>query len=453
MLASLVGGFIVDVVGRRNTIVGNAVVFILGAVILATANHYGILILGRFIVGFGVSLSAIAEVIYISEIAPPTFRGLLVSLNEMGITIGVLIAYGVNYAFISTPGGWRYMFGLSAIPAAIQGVGMGFLPKSPRWLVLKEKPYDALKALRILRGGGGPAVEKALKDEIAQMEHSIQAQHNTKLSQLLTDPSLRRCLIIACGLALLQQFTGQSNVLYYGSTLFKAAGFTTDKQATLANMFIGIAKVVATAIALAKIDNLGRRGLLLWGVIIMTASLIALASVTLVYPPVSVATNSTSTSTSTTTATTALVMDLSSSTTTVARRRRDDVHSNVTTFVSDSCLQSLNYAVSSAVSLSGVALVDASASSWHSHRCRRDAGSSSGGSQIEFKNNAVKWTSMVCMVVFVIAYAFSFGPVTWLLLSELFPDDIRGRAMSLATVFNWGGNLVVSFTFLSLLSM
>lgn len=469
MLASVVGGFLVDLFGRRDTIVINAVVFIIGALVLATAKDYGVLLFGRLVVGFGVSLSAIAEVIYISEIAPPATRGFLVSLNEMGITLGILIAYTINYAFISTPRGWRYMFGLSAIPAAIQGVGMLFLPKSPRWLVLKERPYDALKALRILRGSNGSRNEAEMQSELSRIERSLQEQARISVKDLITQPVLRRCLLVACGLALLQQFTGQPNVLYYGSTLFKAAGFKTDRQATLANMLIGVAKVIATIIALAKIDKAGRRALLLVGVSIMVVSLGTLAAVTQAYPPTEVVVNATSLPASSTTS--ASLIPVAATTTTSSLTDAEGVRRGVVWIPASEVDIASCCAPNVEVSLLAWSLI--SPASFRSANCsctmetsqdtlrrRRDSdpdadpvgeGSPATKKEVVFENSAVKWTSMVCMVVFVVAYAFSFGPVTWLLLSELFPDDIRGRAMSWATIFNWGGNLLVSLTFLSLL--
>jgi sugar porter (SP) family MFS transporter len=445
--ASLVGGYIVDFFGRRDAIVGNAVFFIVGAIVLATAKSYGVLLFGRLLVGFGVSLSAIAEVIYISEIAPPAVRGLLVSLNEMGITVGILVAYGVNYGLITTPGGWRWMFGLSAIPAAIQGAGMLLLPKSPRWLVLKERPYDAQRAMRKVRGSDTSDAE--LKEELSRMERTLQEQHSIRLSQLLTDPVLRRCLMIACALTLLQQFTGQPNVLYYGSTLFKAAGFESDREATLANMVIGAAKVLATGVALVKVDKLGRRALLLIGVTIMVASLVVLAGVTHAYPPIEIVINATA--------------DASNdggggrrSLSPAAWGGSYAAAAGLQPWPScerPDCFQGVEDYQHMLPSTAGNGTEHSLASlSQPVRRLRRRLHPHpEPATALVFENGAVKWTSMVCMVIFVVAYAFSFGPVTWLVLSELFLDDIRGRAVSLATTFNWGGNLVVSLTFLSLL--
>eukprot|EP01147_Barroeca_monosierra_P001071 gene1071-4302_t len=378
MIASALGGYIVDFFGRRDTIIGNSIIFIVGAVFMCTAVNLELLLIGRIIVGFAVSLSATSEIIFISEIAPPTKRGMLVSVNEMGITIGIFVSYLMNYAFIETRQGWRYMFGLSIIPAIVQGIGMIFLPKSPRWLLIKNRQSLARKNLALLREG-----EVNIDAELDQIQITINQQKAQRLSMLFTNPQLFKCMVVGCGLVLLQQFTGQPNVLYYGSTVFKAAGFQTDKQATLANLIIGAVKVVATAIALVKVDTLGRRPLLLCGTALMILSLVVLASVTAVYPPVLTPNNGTST--------------------------------NATLF-----LESF-------------------------------VNSEESNKEYNFTSTTVKWTSLASMISFVLAYSFSYGPVSWLVLSEIFPDNIRGRAVSIATIFNWGGNLVVSVSFLSLL--
>ena len=115
---------------------------------------------------------AVVQVIYISEIAPAQKRGMLVSVNEMGITVGIFVSYLINYAFISTPNGWRYMFGISMVPAIVQGVGMFALPKSPRWLLLKGQRPAARESLAQFR----TAQDDLLEDELSAIESSIKAQ-------------------------------------------------------------------------------------------------------------------------------------------------------------------------------------------------------------------------------------------------------------------------------------
>lgn len=128
-VASVVGGAAVDKYGRRLTIVLNAILFTVGALLVASTSSYSLILLGRFVLGFAVSLSAIAECIYISEISTPEKRGMMVGLNELGITVGILVAFLSNYIFATTQGGWRIMFGLSAAVAVGQGIAMMFLPK------------------------------------------------------------------------------------------------------------------------------------------------------------------------------------------------------------------------------------------------------------------------------------------------------------------------------------
>jgi MFS family permease len=148
---SVLGGYIIDYFGRRRAIIGNAGLFVMGAVGLCAAPDLTTLLIARVVVGFAVALSAIAECVYISEIAPAAHRGALVSLNELGITVGIFLSYMINYALITTPHGWRWMFGLSMIPAVLQGIGMVFMPASPRWLLLRGYVAEAEASLRKFR--------------------------------------------------------------------------------------------------------------------------------------------------------------------------------------------------------------------------------------------------------------------------------------------------------------
>ena len=237
--------------------------------------------------------------------------------------------------------------------------------------------------------GAGYDGADPIKKEIGNIRQSLAAQTNARTIDLIKNPTLRRCMLVGCGIVLFQQFTGQPNVLYYGATIFKEAGFSTNKQATLAQMVLGIVKVIATIISLSQVDKMGRRKLLLWGTVVMVVALIVLASVTAAFPP----------------------------------------------FINASDV--------------GEELADA-----EGRRMRRNLLSAQHHRQSEHAvvtPKSVRWISMISLLVFVVAYAFSYGPVSWLVLSEIFPDDIRGRAVSIATIFNWGSNLIVSASFLSLL--
>ncbi|XP_072046507.1 solute carrier family 2, facilitated glucose transporter member 10-like [Amphiura filiformis] len=281
LCGSLVGGFIVDWIGRRITIICNAFIFVIGAIILATAHSYAVLVFGRLVVGFAVSLSAIGECIYISEISPVKRRGQLVSLNEFGITLGLLMAYLVNYIFISTPHGWRYMFGLAAIPAGIQGIGMIFLPPSPRFLVQKGRDNQAHAVLQRLRGTSN------VEGELNNIRSSLMSEQVYSVFDLLRSAdNMRGRMMIGVGLVFFQQFTGQVSVLYYAPSVFQALGFESNTSATLATVGLGIVKVLATIGSLLCVDRVGRRSLLLLGATCMMLVTFALGMVTLMIHPV-----------------------------------------------------------------------------------------------------------------------------------------------------------------------
>lgn len=404
VLASLTGGFIVDFIGRRMSIIINAVVFLTGAIILAIAPSFAVLVIGRFVVGFGVSLSAIAECIYISEIAPAKRRGLLVSFNEVGICIGILLAYSVNVVFIGLPSGWRYMFGLSGIPAAIQGVGMFFLPHSPRWLIVNGQDEKACKMIQKLRWVGDPF------EELTKIKSGLKVEYRYKFTDLLSRmDNMRRRMFVGGGVVFLQQFTGQPTIVFYASTIFQALGFQSGEKATLASLGIGIAKLLSTVISLSAVDKGGRRRFLLIGVSTMTVSILTLGVIahysSLGQP--------------------ARKCDFNSTTSlqTATPYRPTSFH-----------IPTTKMSVSPPVLLTNSTV--------------------SNTTEVEPKlvGRGLRYLTLSALVLFVAAYSFSFGPVSWLLLSEIFPAGIKGRAVSIATILNWGTNLIVSLTFLDMLT-
>ena len=226
ILASLTAGHLIDHWGRRIAIIANALVFLIGAIGLSLAQDLTQLLVARVVVGYAVSFSAVAECVYISEISPAERRGELVSLNELGITIGICLAYLVNSAFISMDGGWRYMFGLSAIPAVVQGIGMVWMPPSPRWLLLKGRVEEAEAALRAFRLSKEELTatreityaqrddcNDRVKGELSRIVASMRAQNNPSVSLLWSDKVLFRCMRCGCGVVLFQNFIGHANVL------------------------------------------------------------------------------------------------------------------------------------------------------------------------------------------------------------------------------------------------
>jgi len=393
LFASFTGGFILDRYGRKMTIIMNAFIFLAGAAILTLAPSYYYFVIGRFIVGFAVSLSAVGDCVYISEIAPPHKRGFLVSLNELGITFGILLAYLVNYLFINVPNGWRIMFGISGIPALIQAVSMIFLPASPRWLITKGREAKAEELIQVL----WPYLDT--KKQLSLLKQSLSTEKNYRFFDLFTNrENLRLRMFIGCGIILFQQLTGQPTVIYYAPTLFQTLGFNGKTSSILATVGLGIVKFIFTFITLSLVDRLGRRTFLLLGALIITVSLITLTAVT---QP-------------------------------IAEMHRQTTSMQEKKFCAETTPPFYNKS---------------------SHML--DSGVFNSTIHEETNNemipDSIKYTSLVALMMFVIGYAIGYGPMSWLILTEIFPTGIKGRAVALASSVNWAANIVTSISFLEVI--
>lgn len=256
VLGAACAGIFSDKFGRRKILLFTALLFILASLGSALAINANWLIFSRILVGVAIGISSMTTPLYIAEIAPASKRGMLVSLNQLAITIGIVASYLVDYALATTES-WRWMIGIGVIPAAIFGLGMIFLPESPRWLYkygYQDRAYQVLSFIH------GPDVAH---QEMREIQESIKIP-TTSLSLAMT-PWLKRALIIGVGLAIFQQLTGINTVIYYAPMIFELAHFTTASHAILATGIIGIVNVLATVVALWLVDKVGRRPLLLVG--------------------------------------------------------------------------------------------------------------------------------------------------------------------------------------------
>lgn len=260
LLASLAGGIFIDHHGRRRAILVSNLVLLVGSLILTLARSFTVLVIGRVTVGFAISLSSMACCIYISEIVAAHHRGLLVSLYEAGITVGILLSYALNYIFAELDEGWRYMFGLAIAPTAMQFLSILFLPVNS--VKLSSWDSDCHKGLIPLQD---------TEDRAAKQE-PYQEKHYSFLDLFRTRDNMRRRTLVGLGLVLFQQFTGQPNVLGYASKIFHSVGFQSNSSAILASVGLGAIKVVATLVAMALADRAGRRGLLMAGCVVMAIS-------------------------------------------------------------------------------------------------------------------------------------------------------------------------------------
>ncbi|GCB71767.1 hypothetical protein scyTo_0006064, partial [Scyliorhinus torazame] len=212
-VSALAGGLLNGYWGRRPCILLASFLFTAGAVVMTASGDRYTLLTGRIVVGLGIGLASMTVTVYIAEAAPSHLRGRLVTINTLFITGGQFFASVIDGAFSYLErNGWRYMLGLSAIPAIIQFVGFLFLPESPRWLMQKGKTQKARRVLSQIRGTQNIDDEyEFIKNNIEEEEREA-AGGDTVLWKMITYPPTRRALIVGCGLQLIQQLSGINTV-------------------------------------------------------------------------------------------------------------------------------------------------------------------------------------------------------------------------------------------------
>lgn len=382
---AMIGGTLCDLFGRRTTILGTDIIFMVGALWLFLSNSYHQILIGRFVVGIAVSVSGIADVSYLHEIAPIDFRGAIVSANEACISLGFLLAYVAGFVYNrADEEEWRLIFGWAGVLALIQFVGMLNLPESPIWLETKGRLYESQLASKTINGGQINALEPLDHDTSGTSTrgasesslNSIEDRGGTNGMEYHQDPTVsnngffsafsclqsvtrtvrryRRQAYISLFLSTTQQFCGQANVLNYAPYIFASAAGDNEppRWSTLA---IGLVKFVVTVVVIWRIEKAGRRTMLIIGMSMISIGLFALI---------------------------------------------------IAFGGSSSNALSWNQVKGFQLALPGVLLV-------------------------------------VC------GYSMSFGPLQWLLTSELFPTAIRGRALGASTIVTYLCASVVTRTFLS----
>jgi sugar porter (SP) family MFS transporter len=260
-----------DRLGRRNLILIAAITFTVGAIGAALAPGVGTLVLFRVVLGLAVGAAALIVPLYLSEIAPTEIRGAISSLNQLMITVGILLAFIVN-ALLANSGAWRWMLGLAVIPSVVLFIGMYFMPETPRWLVSRGREDDARDVLMRSRS------EEEAENEIREIKE-VEREEEGGLRELAA-PWVRPALVVAIGLAVFQQIIGINTIIYYAPTTLKNVGYG-DAAAIYANLIIGAVNVVMTLVAIRIIDSTGRKPLLLGGLVGMVISLTVLGLSTL----------------------------------------------------------------------------------------------------------------------------------------------------------------------------
>jgi sugar porter (SP) family MFS transporter len=256
-----------DRYGRKPVLIVNAVLFGVFAVLTGMANGLLLFLSARFVIGVAVGVASMLTPLYIAELAPPRIRGALVTLNQLAIVTGIVVAYYVDFLF-SGSANWRAMFISAAVPSAILMIALIFLPESPRWLVIHEQSDAAFQILdRIESTEEARCHLEALK---------VVAEGDKLRFRDLFGGRFRKPLMVGVGLAIFQQITGVNAIIYYTPTILQMAGFKSAQSAILATVLVGGVNLVVTMAALLLLDRVGRRPLLLFGIGGMLVSLTCL---------------------------------------------------------------------------------------------------------------------------------------------------------------------------------
>ena len=361
-LAMMTAGPISDRFGRRPVLKVAAVLFAVSAIASAIAPDYLTLVIARMLGGFGVGAALIIAPMYIAEISPADIRGRMVSFNQLNIVIGISVAYFSNFLILSLgqsdfawaqslrlgDWSWRWMLGVEAIPAIIYFLALFSVPESPRWLVMRGKAAEALQILSRVSG------RTQAEADLGAVQVSLDAEAHLEKGSIkeLFLPAMRLVLTIGIVIAILQQITGINSVFFYAPMIFEQSGIGTD-AAFMQAVLVGIVNLVATVVAILLIDKLGRRPLLITGLVIIVSSMLLLA-----------------------------------------------------------------YSFSSASYGPGGELVDMNAT-----------------------------LVLIGILSFVAGFGISLGPVMWVLFSELFPNRLRGIAISFCGLINSSVSFIVQLVF------
>jgi sugar porter (SP) family MFS transporter len=344
LLGAAAASIIGDRYGRKKSLMFSAVLFTMSPLIAAGATSVGLFSAGRLLGGLAIGLASVLTPIYIAEISPSKHRGALVSLNQLGIVIGILAAYLAGWGLSGLgENSWRWMLGVAVVPSVMFFGGLFAIPESPRWLIGRGRQTEAMRTLVRLFG------ERAAAEEVRTVAIASAGEEGSWSEVFSRD--MRKRLRLGMLLALFSQVTGVNAVLYYGAVIIREhfPGLSTG-MALLSNVIIGLVNLIATIVAMIFLDRWGRR------VILMTAS--------------------------------------------------------------------GGMALALSVLVIGLNVPGAPPS-----------------------------LMLVSILLYVAFFAFGMGPGPWLIISEIFPTKVRGRASSIATSTLWAGALLVTFTFLGLVNV
>ncbi|MCR3755263.1 MAG: galactose:H(+) symporter [Candidatus Westeberhardia cardiocondylae] len=274
-IGAFCAGWISAKFGRRSSLLFGAILFIVGSLWSAFSLNVESLIIARILLGLAVGITSYTAPLYLSEIAPEKIRGSMISMYQLMITIGILVAYLSDTVF-SYSGSWRWMLGIITIPAVLLFIGVLFLPGSPRWLAFHGRYKEAKKVLNMLRDS-----KEQVKKELNEIQDSLKIEQSGW--QLFKENNnFRRAVFLGILLQIMQQFTGMNVIMYYAPKIFCLAGFNDTINQMWGTVFVGLINVLSTFIAISLVDNWGRKPTLKLGFGVMSVSMIILSFLLLI---------------------------------------------------------------------------------------------------------------------------------------------------------------------------
>ena len=408
-LSMMISGPISDKIGRKKVLSYAAVLFLISALYSALAPNFTNLVIARMIGGFGVGAALIIAPMYIAEISPAKIRGKLVSFNQLNIVLGISVAFFTNYLILQwgksdatwtqalnfAEFNWRWMLGLEAVPAILYFLFLFMVPDSPRWLIMHGQNEKALHIMEKMSS------KQDAEEEMDNILKSIDQDKNKEKVPFreLFMPAMRLVLTIGIVIAILQQITGINSVFFYAPMIFEQTGIGQDASFIQA-IIVGITNLVFTVVAILFVDRLGRKPLLIFGI----AGII------------------------------------------------------VFMFLLGSSFKSAEYkltseSISELSELEGYeSLMQIEGNTYHSDLDFKRAISEVLGEKTVVKHQGTiiskaitinPWLVLIGIIGFVASFAVSLGPVMWILFSELFPNRLRGLAISFVGFINSGISFLV----------
>jgi SP family arabinose:H+ symporter-like MFS transporter len=266
---AICNGWVSHRLGRKYSLMVGAVLFILGSAGSAFATSVEFLLMSRVLLGVAVGIASYTAPLYLSEMATENVRGKMISLYQLMITFGIVLAFLSDTAF-SYSGNWRAMLGILALPAVILFAMVIFLPNSPRWLAAKGLHVEAEEVLRMLRDTS----EKA-RQELNEIRESLRMKQGG-FALFRANKNVRRAVFLGMLLQGMQQFTGMNIIMYYAPQIFKMAGFQSTQEQMLATVIVGLTFMFATFIAVFTVDKSGRKPILKIGFAVMAFATLVL---------------------------------------------------------------------------------------------------------------------------------------------------------------------------------